>query len=292
MNIHVNSIGLDGQIEENIGLGLCRNQLLVGLHHSLIEIGRFEVATIDKQKLLVRALLRCRGTTNETLNFDQRRVGRQLQKVVFHTLAHNIDYSTTKGRTFKIVDRSLIVEQLEGNLRVTQRNSLKLITNLARQRGTLLHKTATCRNIVEQIANKELRANRTTTRFLLIELTTIDKYLCSKLITLLAGLQLNLRNSRNRRQCLATKTERVQIVKIIDRHDFARRVAIECHTGVRRRHSATVINNLNQIAATINEINRYVLRPRINRILHHLLDNRRRSIDDLARCNLISNDFG
>ena len=83
----------------------------------------------------------------------------------------------------------------------------------------------------------------------------------------------------------------MQGVDILYGPDLARGVAVESHARVDGRHAAAVVHDLNQVLAAVAEIDLYGACACVDRILHHLLDHRGGTVDDLARRDLIGYDL-
>ena len=67
---------------------------------------------------------------------------------------------------------------------------------------------------------------------------------------------------------------------------------VESHAGVDGRHAATVVHDLNQLLAAVSEIYLHAAGSGIDRVLHHLLHHRRRTVHHLTGGNLVRNDLG
>ena len=107
-----------------------------------------------------------------------------------------------------------------------------------------------------------------------------------------AGAELDLRHRGNRGQRLATETEGVERIDILGGANLRGGVAIEGHTGIDDRHTTTVVDHLNQLAATIAEIDHHATGAGIDGILHHLLNHRCGAVDHLTCGNLVGYHFG
>ena len=55
---------------------------------------------------------------------------------------------------------------------------------------------------------------------------------------------------------------------------------------------AAVVDDLDQILAPVTEVDLHGTGAGVDGVLHHLLDHRCGTVDDLARSNLVGDDFG
>ena len=69
-------------------------------------------------------------------------------------------------------------------------------------------------------------------------------------------------------------------------------MAVEGHTRVDGRHARAVVDDLDQILAPVTEVDLHGTGTGVDGVLHHLLDHRCGTVDDLARSNLVGDDFG
>ncbi len=82
------------------------------------------------------------------------------------------------------------------------------------------------------------------------------------------------------------------MVQVFGRCEFAGSVALKAQDGVVRRHTAAVVNDLDQSAAGIGHYYLYIRCSSIYRILHQLLYHGGRPLNNLPRSNHICDIFG
>ena len=91
MNIHIHTLGIDRNVEEECRITLLGNKFLVRLRYRLIEIWRAEEATIYEHILLARIVTSCLGATNITLYRGDGCFDLHLQQVASCGITHNAD---------------------------------------------------------------------------------------------------------------------------------------------------------------------------------------------------------
>ena len=292
MHVHVYARGVDGQIEEIRGGAVLGNQFFVGFQNRARQVGALEEAAVDEQILFRVAPFGRRRTADETLRTGYRRVGFDLQQVLFDVAPHHVDDAPGQRRRGQRVDRSVVRVELETYVRVAQRHALEFGPYLRRRGRAFVQETAAGRHVVEQIADIELRPHGTHHRGLRDELPAVDFGARAHVVALLPRAQLHLRHRRYRRQRFAAEAEGRQGIDVLDRRYLARRVTVEGHPCVDGRHAAAVVDNLYQVAPAVAEVDLHARRPGVDGVLHHLLDHRCGAVHHLARRNLVGDDFG
>ena len=292
MHVHVDARRVDRKVEEIGGRTILRDQFFVGFQNRLVEIGTVEITSVDEKILLRIALLGRSRTADVSFDAGDRRIGRNIQQVLLDVAADHIHDAARKRLRRQIIDGCVVVEEAETHLRVAERHTLEFDPDLRGRSRALVQKTPAGRYVVEQIAHEELRSHGADRGFLRHESAAVDLRLRSQFVALLARAQLDLRHGGDRSQRLAAETERPQVVNILRRRDLARGMTVESHAGVDGRHAAAVVHDLNQLLASVAEIDLHGSGSGVDGILHHLLHHRRGTVDDLARRNLIGDDLG
>ena len=84
----------------------------------------------------------------------------------------------------------------------------------------------------------------------------------------------------------------MQTIDVVERGYLARGMAVKGHARIERRHAAPVVDNLYKLQTRITVVHRNGAGTGVDGVLHHLLDHRCGTVDDLARSNLVGDDFG
>jgi len=290
MDIDVDPFGVDRKEEEIGGETGIGNQLFISFQHRLAQVLVAEIASVDEEVLLGIALFGRRRTPHEPVDTNDRRVGRNLQQIGFDMATHHVDDPPGQRSRLQTVYGNIIVVQLERHGGIAQRHALEFGLDLFRRRGALLQKPPSRRYVVKQVAHVELRSRGTHHRLLALELAAVDRRLRTHLVALLPRAQFDLCDGRDRSERLAAETERMERIDVLDRSDLARGMTVEGHAGIHRRHAASVVDDLDQLAAAVARIDRHGMRTGVDRILHHLLHHRRRTVDHFACGDLVGYD--
>ena len=206
--------------------------------------------------------------------------------------SHDTYDSLLQRSRLKRYDRHIVRHQLAPHRRIAQRHLTEYLLYLGHHLRAVAVELTACRGRIEEVAHHKLRTYGAHRRALRDELSAIYDCLRTHLILRSARAQLNLRHCRNRGQRLAAKAKGLQTIYIVKVAYLTRGVAIEGHTRIEWRHTATVIYDLYELQPRIAEIHGQRGRSGVDRVLHHLLYGRCRIIHHLASRNLIGHDFG
>ena len=199
MHIHIDTLGIHREIEEERRKSPLGYQLLVSLRNRLIEIWRAEETTIYEHILLARVVACRLRPPHKALNRGYRGLDIDLQQVAPRGVAHNAHNSLHKCRRRKVVQRCAIAHKRARHLGVTERHTAELSLYIGRERRLLaVDKLASCRSVVEEVFDQKLRTHRRCHRCLRHKLSAIYQRSRAYLIILLTSQQLHLRHRSNR----------------------------------------------------------------------------------------------
>ena len=105
-------------------------------------------------------------------------------------------------------------------------------------------------------------------------------------------VSVNRDDARDRRQRLAAKPHRGEPPQIVERAQLRRGVALERLDRIGRRHAAAVVDHADQVTPAAGGLDRDHRRAGVDRVVDQLLDDRGRSLDDLAGGDLIDDGCG
>ncbi len=100
-----------------------------------------------------------------------------------------------------------------------------------------------------------------------------------------------MRDRADGRQRLAAKAERRNVQQIVA-VELRGGVALHCEREIVRAHTGTVVGDADQFAAATGNDDLNLARPCVERILHKLLHDRGRALDDFAGGNAVDEGFG
>ena len=292
MDIYIDGLRVHIETQEIVGLLSFRNELLIGRHHSLVEIGMAHKTPIDKHELQGVALTGILGFAHIALDLDQRGIDVHWQELLVQAATHESRDTLAEGALHQLIHHIAVVSERELDIIVDQRQFLKLLDNIAQFHLIGLEELAPCRDIKENVLDHEIAANGAGVGFLTLALRRIDHQAGSQLLVMATGSQLDLRDSSNRCQSLATKAHRLQCKQVIGRTYFARAVTFKRQACVGLTHPHPIINDLNQGAPGILQNNLNVACLGVDGIFHQFLDDVSGSLNDLASGNLVGDRVG
>ncbi len=269
-----------------------RDQLLVAAHEGAGEVGAAEVAAVHEEILLLVALAGGRRAADVAPQRGDRGRGVDLEQVVFDRAARQIDDAARLRRRLEAVDGGVVGIEFEGDLGVAERHAAELVLDLSGRGGALLEEAPPRGDVVEEVADEELRTDGAGDGLLSREEAAVDRHLGAQLLPGAARAQLDLRHGGDRGECLAAEAEGAQGVEVVGRADLRGGVAVEGEACVDGRHAAAVVHDLDELLAAVAEVDLHAAGPRIDGVLHHLLDDRGGAVDHLAGGDLIGYHLG
>jgi hypothetical protein len=147
------------------------------------------------------------------------------------------------------------------------------------------------RDPAEQILDPDARSRRQRCRSVGDVGAMVDHPLPALRGTLLAALERDPRHARDRRQGLATKPQRDDLLDGIV-GQLRCRVALECQGHVGGAHPAAVIGHLDPREPAFGETHRNPACPRVDGILQQFLQRRSRPLDHFARRDAVHQCLG
>src|SRR5919108_749881 len=100
------------------------------------------------------------------------------------------------------------------------------------------------------------------------------------------------RDRTDGRQRFAAETQRRDGVEILVARQLGRGVTLERQRKLLRRHAVTVVGHANERRTAVAQVDRDAPRARVERVLHQLLDDRRRPLHHLAGRDLVDERVG
>ena len=186
----------------------------------------------------------------------------------------------------------IVVVQGEGHVGIDEHDALEGCENVRKLGGIALEELAACRNVVEEVLDTEVAADRTGSGFLADDTGACYAKTGAQLVVGSAGEQLDLGNCGNTGQGLATESHRMEGEEVVGLADFGSGMTLEGQTGIGLRHAAAIVDDLNERATGIDNNDLDRLGTGIDGILDQLLDDRSGTLNDFACCNLIGNGVG
>ena len=94
-------------------------------------------------------------------------------------------------------------------------------------------------------------------------------------------------HSSYRGKSLATETHRMKGKEVVGLCDLRGGMTLERQAGICLRHTLSIVDHLNHRSSGIHHHHMNGRSTGIHRVLHQLLDDRSRSLDDLTSSNLV-----
>jgi len=127
-----------------------------------------------------------------------------------------------------------------------------------------------CGNVEEKIANGDRRPTRMSRVFNVAHPSAIDSHTRRRTCAFDARRQLHSRNRRNRRECLAAKSERTNRSEILSLANLRGRVAFESKHRIIAHHAFAVVRHFQQAPAASFDLDRDARGAGIDRVLYQL----------------------
>ena len=180
------------------------------------------------------------------------------------------------------------VDQREGDRRARQREFRQIFVDLRCLCRSRFQKLLPRGSVEKQILDEHRRSQRATLRFDQLISAAVQSNERAEFVALQSSPHRKLRHRGNRRQRLAAKTERRNALQLGSRREFARGVRSNCETRVFSIHANAVIRHFDVRLAAVDNFDINASRLRVDGVFDQLFDNRRRTLDNLARRNLVN----
>ena len=175
------------------------------------------------------------------------------------------------------------MSQGEAHVRASQGHSHELCHDMLELDVVRLEELTSCRNIVEKVAYREVGASRCS-YLLSSKVLRISKiHLTSDLVSVSAGLECHFCHSCNRSKGFAAETECKDVLEVVSCMELGCGMTLEAEHRLVRRHSAAVVDDLDQGTSGILNLHGHLVGTSVNGILHEFLDHGCRSLHDLSR---------
>ena len=249
-------------------------------------------AVVDKQILRQRIGFVIRRQADEPRQFHPVALAFDLQRILRKLAPHDFrcpPEPCVKKIPVRRRQRNLLLfvnVKVKRHFGVRQRNAADNVRARPRLGAVRFQELQPRRRRKKQIPHLNPRPPGARTRPHLALRPAFDFQLPAVFRAFLPRRDFHLRHRGNRRQRLAAKPQKLHIEQIV-RRQLGRRVPFHRQRQVFRIHAFAVVLNRNQRLAP--GLERYLnpRRPRVQRVLHQLLDRRRRAFDNLARRNLV-----
>ncbi len=143
------------------------------------------------------------------------------------------------------------------------------------------------RHVEKKVANLDRGAGRHTRLARLLQRAAQHGQLGAGLVSRPAGLEGEARDRGDRGQRLAAEPQRVDALDVVHVAQLAGGLALDAQQGVVAPHAAAVVADRDQLAPARRDRDVDAPRSRVDRVLDQLFDHRGRTLDHLARRDLV-----
>ena len=242
-----------------------------------------EKSAVDEEELVSESLFRLVRAAYISIYLDYRCFCADIHDLAHNAASEQVLYSVFQrlGR-FQDVNVLTVVHQSESDFRSCQSDSGEFFYDMTELDIVRLHEFSAGRDVVEQVPDGEVGADRSG-YFLSRNVLGISKFhLATDLIPVSTGLQRNFRDCRDGGQCFPAESECRYVVQVFGCRYLGSRVSFETQHRLIRRHAAPVVYDLDQCSSGVGENHCYLRGSCIHSVFHEFLDCRCRSLYDLA----------
>ena len=170
MYVHINVFGVHFKIDEVRHLFALRRQSFEGLHHGLVEIRVFHVATVHKE-ILVCTFLACRfGLTHKAMYLTNRRFYVEREQVLTDAFAENVYYTLFKNHRRQVEHLGSVAAKRKGDVGIYKGYALEGGDDVVEFCGIGFEKLAPGRDVIKEIFDNEVAPHGACARLLSGEL--------------------------------------------------------------------------------------------------------------------------
>ena len=249
-----------------------------------MQVRAAEISAVDKEILVAQSLSCGIRTAGEAIDAYHGSLCLYIDNLICDIGSKHILYPEFQGlgRSQDIYILAIVGEG-ESDIRTCEGYADELRDDMLELDIIRLEELASCRHIVEEIAYAEVGSSRR--RYLIggYMLRICKIHLAAHLIVFPTGLERDLGHCCDGCQSLSSEAESQDIVQVLCCLKLGCRVSLETEDGLVRRHSASVVDDLDESPAGILDHDGNLIRSCIHSILHQLLHHGCRPLHDLSR---------
>ena len=274
---------IDRQVDEIRRHRSLGDQVFIGLHNRLVQIGTAEIPPVDEKELRPRCLASRLGGADVTTDADDRRLGGEVHHRIDRIRSQQVLDPVFQGfGRLEHVDVAAVVGQGEADFRPGQGNPGEFFYDVFELYIVRLEEFPSGRHVVEEITDRKITAfgcSGLDGR----EMLGIGEFdLAADRVFGPAGPQRHFGNRGNRSEGFSPEAEGLDRLQVFRCRNLGSGVAGKAELRLGRRHPAAVVDDLYQGPAGIGDDDGHLIRPGIDGILHQLLDHGSGTLHDLA----------
>ena len=265
-----------------------REELLVRLHHRLVQVGTAEVASVHEEILVAEGSPGALRAAGKAAYLDHRSVGGNVYHISHHVSADYVRYPEFQRLgLLEHEDLAAVVGERETNFRPGNRHPRELLHNVLELHLVRLEELASGGGVVEEIAHGEIGALRRGDGRGLYGFVAPQGDLGAGFFFCPAGAERNLRHRRDAGQGLPAEAVGLNALEVCGAGNLGRGVTLEAEHGVRGAHTAAVVYHLDEGAPGVGNYHVHLGGSGIHGVLHQLLDHGRGPLYHLSGGNHI-----
>ena len=286
VHVHVERVGRHLDEEVHLGAALLDRRLAVGIDDRVRDRTVLDDPAVDEDVLRSarRSLIGERG--DETRQLQAARLLLQVDQIV--ALAVHLIQTIARGeRRRNLQHGAARARERESDLGIRERELRDDARDLRGLGAIGLQELPPRRQVVEEIVDLDDRAFRRRRFDDAGDGAAVDADLGAALPSARARTQQEMRHRRDRRQRLAAEAEREDRGEIVGAADLARRMPLDREPRILRLHPFPIVLDADLFLAAELDVDRNPPRAGVDRVLHQLLDDGRRALDDFAGGDLV-----
>ena len=173
------------------------------------------------------------------------------------------------------------------NALVGQRDPLELVDDVPHFHGIRFQEISASGHVEKQMTNGNLGTNLHGHRHVPGPFAALHVQLYAAFVAGVARLQLHVRDGSDGSQCLTTESFRNDSEQVVGAGNFRRSMPIKAALRIGLYHPRTVVQNVDEGAASVNHPHIDARSAGIHRVFHQFLDRGSGPLDDLTSGNLV-----
>ena len=258
------------------------NQLLVGLHHCLVEVGAAEIAAVHEHELVAEGLPGRVGAADVALELEHGGLGRDVHELRRHSGAEEVLYPEFSGLRFlEHEELASAAGEREADFGTGDGHSREFFDDVLELHVVGLEELAPCGGVEEKIAHGEAGACGCGHGGGAHLAVAADSHLGGGLVGRPPRPEGDFRHRGDACKRLAPEAVGHDLLQVFGAGDLGRGVPLEAEHRVRGAHAAAVVYHLYQGAPGVGHYHRDLVGACVDRVFKQFLDHGGGSLDDL-----------
>ncbi len=290
MHVHIHAPRIDREPQRIRRLPVVVQHVAIGLAQCMREHAIAHEASVDED-VLSAALRGIRGAHREAA--DPRVTGRHVhaRRVRHEVVAQDRLHTRLPSALLQAVHGAAVVVQREAHVRMRERDAAEGLVAVTPFGGIGAQELASRGRVEEELLHGHARAGRECCRRDGRDRPALNLDAPSVRLAHGARGERHTRDRRDRRQCLAAKTQCRDAFEVGGRAELGRGMPRQRERQLLARDAATVVHHADALHAAAGDVDLDLRRAGIERVLEQLLQHRARPLDDLAGGDLADQEI-